>query len=371
MSKENIKLFNGDCLEVLDKLIEQKIQVNLTVTSPPYFNLRKYTNNNKNEIGIENTVEEYINNLSNIFKKIYNTTNTQGSCYVNISDTYDKKGNLLCVPDKFKIMMISLGWICRNEIIWHKPNAIPNSAKNRFTNDYEKIYFFTKSKEYIFNTQYEERKAKIVSSTGKESKETKYLSIEQEAGVRQGMSKARGTKLIEVRNYLPSQEVLVNYLRSKSSVKALSEVSNIKLTKIEHWFRKDKLGFAYPSAEDWRKVREYLDDYSDLFYEIDNGLLTVDYETDDINKNANKGRIKRAVWSINTKPSKYKHFAMYPEELILTPILASSNIGDIILDPFMGSGTTGIVSKKLMRGFIGIELGEDNFNIAKERIEKV
>jgi hypothetical protein len=185
------------------------------------------------------------------------------------------------------------------------------------------------------------------------------------------MCKVRGSKLIEVRNYLPSQEVLVNYLRSKSSVKALSEVSDIKVTKVEHWFRKDRLGFAYPSVEDWRKVREYLDDYSDLFYGIDNGLLTVDYETDDINKNANKGRIKRAVWSINTKPSKYKHFAMYPEELILTPILASSNIGDIILDPFMGSGTTGIVSKKLMRGFIGIELDEGYFNIAKERIEKV
>ncbi len=115
--------------------------IQMTVTSPPYFNLRKYTNKDE-EVGIENTVDEYIDKLEKIFYEVYRITKNDGSCYVNISDTYNNKGSLLCVPDRFKLMMVEMGWVCRNEIIWHKPNAIPNSAKTRFTNDFEKVLFF-------------------------------------------------------------------------------------------------------------------------------------------------------------------------------------------------------------------------------------
>ena len=126
------KIYNEDCLEGIRKIEDKTIQ--MTVTSPPYFNLRTYTDS-ENEVGRERNVDEYINNLKNIFLEVFRVTKDDGSCYVNISDTYGKNGSLLCVPDKFKLMMISLGWVCKNEIIWHKPNAMPSSAKNRFTND--------------------------------------------------------------------------------------------------------------------------------------------------------------------------------------------------------------------------------------------
>lgn len=363
-----VDLFEGDCLKVMDELIEKKIKINLTVTSPPYFNLRNYTDDNIFEIGKENCVDKYIENLIQVFKKVYDLTDKNGSCYINIGDTYDKYGSLLCVPDKLKIAMISIGWICRNEIIWHKPNAIPNSAKNRFTNDFEKIYFFTKSKKYNFNTQYEDRKTKI-SNTSIESKKSKYDSIKQETEVRQGMNKKRGSKIIEVRNNLPEQQYFVKYLRSKTNPKLLNQLTNIKLSKIEHWFRKDESGFAYPSVIDWNLIKPHIMDNSLEFNAIDYGITKIDYETDDINKNSHKGRLKRTTWSINTKPSSFKHFASFPEELIETPIKASSNRGDIVFDPFLGSGTTGVVSKRLNRNFIGVELNSNYLKIAKERIK--
>lgn len=367
------RLINGDCLEEMDKLIAEGVKVDLTITSPPYFNLRNYTNGNIKEIGRETKVEDYINNLQCVFKKVYQITNKQGSCYINIADKYGKNGGLLGIPDLFKIMMIKQGWICRNEIIWHKPNAIPCSAKNRFTIDYEKVFFFVKSKNYIFNTQYEKRVSSTPKSTknSKIKRDTKYLNVEQETSVRQGMNKKRGSKIIEKRNNLPSHKDFVNFIRKVSSVKTLSEDSNILKTKVEHWFRYDDAGFSYPSVEDWKAIRDFLNDWSIEFSKIDSGMVDVTYETDDINKNANKGRLKRTTWSIPTKASKVKHFASYPLELMQTPILASSNKENIVLDPFMGSGTTGVACKKLGRDFIGIELDKGYFDIANKRINDV
>ena len=363
-------MFNvkGDCIEALDYLIQNKIKVDLTITSPPYFNLRNYSEDQR-EIGQEKNPNDYINVLINLFNKIYLITNETGSCYVNIGDKYHN-GSLLCLPDKFKLEMIKNGWLCKNEIIWHKPNAIPSSAKNRFTNDFEKIFFFVKNKKYIFNTQYEKRKSTVTKKQNNNGI-SKYLSDEQEKSVRQGMSKTRGSKIIEKRYLLPKQEIFVNYLRSKTNIKKLSDDSGLSKTKIEHWFRKDNVGFSYPSVKDWLKVKDYINDWSDEFFEIDKGIMSVTYENDDINKNSSLGRIKRTTWTIPTKPSKFKHFAPYPEALIEAPILASTNENDVILDPFMGSGTTGLVAKKHNRQFIGIELESKYFSIAEERLNNV
>lgn len=366
-----INLINGDCLEEMDKLIKDGVKVDLTVTSPPYFNLRKYTNGNKLEIGTENNVEDYVNNLKEVFSRVYNLTNKKGSCYVNISDKYNKKGSLIGVPDMFKLMMIDIGWICKNEIIWHKPNAMPCSAKNRYTNDFEKVFFFVKSKKYIFNTQYEERITKPHANKKRKTKaDSKYLNLEQEASVRQGMNKSRGSKIIEKRNNLPSQKEFVDFMRKNTSIKILAENSTILETKIAHWFRYDESGFAYPTVEDWNSIKNLVNDWSNEFSDINFRLTDVDYETDDINKNSDKGRLKRTVWTIPTKASKLKHFAPYPEKLIITPILASSNINGIVFDPFMGSGTTGKVAIENDRGFIGIEIENNFFNISKKRLIK-
>ena len=370
---EEIKntIIQGDVMEVLKQLPNES--VDMCITSPPYWNLRDY--NHEGQLGNESNFKEYIDKLINVYREVYRVLKKEGSNWVNIGDVYSsnnrigvKKQSLIGIPDRFKIAMIDEGWLCRNEVIWHKPNAMPSSAKTRFNNDYEKMFFFTKDDLYYFKTQYEEMKTKKTEGI-KSKKESKYLSVEQESSVRQGMNRERGNKIIEVRKHLPSQEEFVNFMRARSNINIICENTNIKRSTVEHWFRRDVKGFSYPKVEDWNEIKYLLDDFSEEFSKIDFGLTHIDYETDDINKNTDKGRVKRAVWSINTKGFKGCHFAPYPEKLIETPIKACCPEGGIVLDIFMGSGTTGVVAKKQNKNYIGIELNKEYIEIAKERIE--
>lgn len=359
------KIYNEDCISTIKNMPNSFVQS--VITSPPYFNLRDYEHTN--QLGQESSVKEYIENLTSIFTVLYDKLKNDGLVYVNLGDSYSNK-SLLCVPDRFKISMIENGWLCRNDLIWHKPNAMPSSVKDRFVVDYERILMFSKTKKYKFNTQYDPRKTKATKSKGS-SNLGKYKSIDQEASVRQGMNKSRGTKIIEKRYNLPAQKEFVDFLRSKTSIKILSEeINTISKSKLAHWFRYDEAGFSFPSAEDWNAVKYLIDDWSEEFKEIDFKLNDITLELDDINKNAHKGRIKRSVWSVNTKPSKLKHFAPYPVELIEPLILSSTDKEDLVYDPFLGSGTTAVVSRDLGRSFIGSELNKEYIKIAEERIFK-
>jgi site-specific DNA-methyltransferase (adenine-specific) len=367
-SKINIglnKIYNMDCIEGLKALPDNCID--MVITSPPYYNLRDY--GTVGEIGQESTVDEYINKLLTVFNEIRRVLKDSGSCWVNIDDVYSKQ-TLLCIPDRFKQKMVENGWLCRNEIIWHKPNAMPSSAKSRFNNDYEKLYFFTKKTKYYFQTQYEPFKSVVPQKrkSAVTAVNSKYQSTDQETSVRQGMNKKRGEKLVILRKNLPNQEDFVEFMRSRTTIDDIAENSHIKRSKIEHWFRRDKSGFAYPSVEDWNNIKWLVDDWSDTFKKIDEQLNDITIETDDILKNADKGRIKRAIWSINTKPFKGCHYAPYPEELIETPILACCPEQGIVVDPFIGSGTTAVVATKNNRNYIGFELSKEYCEIAEQRI---
>lgn len=368
------KIINGDSLEVLKQIPSNSI--NMVITSPPYWNMRDYENDK--QIGNEETFQEYLNNLLDVFNEVYRVLKNDGSCWVNIGDAYSpnnnigvKKQSLIGIPDRFKLLMIDNGWICRNEIIWHKPNAMPSSAKTRFNNDYEKMYFFTKDDLYYFETQYEKAKTNLQKKVGKSNNnsKSKYKNLEQEASVRQGMNKARGNKIIEIRPNLPTQNEFVNFIRNKVNINTICNNIEISRTKVEHWFRRDVKGFAFPSIEDWNKIKFLLNDGSEEFLKFDEMLTFVKYETDDINKNIDKGRIKRAVWSINTKPFKGGHFAPFPLELVETPIKACCPSDGIVMDIFMGSGTVGVEAKKQGKNYIGIELNEQYVEIANERLK--
>ena len=201
---------------VLDKLKElPSDSVDMCITSPPYWNLRDYgfepavwdedeschhvwspINNKcfdctawKGQLGHEPSYQLFIKHLVDIFTETARVLKPTGTLWINIGDTYasSPKGNkepsglqsknygigqnvpmkrnvsygrvkqksLIGIPDRLKIALIDAGFICRNEIIWHKPNAMPSSAKDRFTNDSEKLYFFTKNKKYYFEQQFE------------------------------------------------------------------------------------------------------------------------------------------------------------------------------------------------------------------------
>ena len=177
------KIICGDCLEIL-KIIPSE-SINCCITSPPYWALRDY--GVEGQLGLESTFHEYLDRLIAIFDEVKRVLRKDGTCWVVLGDTYnsnhkagttDKKTGwkhgklakdyqgrggvdflpikaLLQIPSRFAILMTDHGWILRNEIIWYKPNAMPSSVKDRFTVDFEKVFFFVKEKKYWFEQQLE------------------------------------------------------------------------------------------------------------------------------------------------------------------------------------------------------------------------
>ena len=293
----------GDCRNTLKQFDEQ---ARTCVTSPPYYGLRNY-GNEENQIGQENTPEEFIDQLVSVFKEVRNVLTDDGTLWVNLGDSYynyrpgkgqsypkqsvsktnqdlptqcNKRGNkldglkekdLIGIPWMFAFAMRSDGWYLRQDIIWHKPNPMPESVKDRCTKSHEYIFLLSKNKKYYYDNE------------------------------------------------------------------AIKE----------------------PVKQDWgtrnRTNGKYHNSGSGL---SPHSGLTKSYDR----KN------KRDVWSITNKPYKGSHFAVFPPDLITPCILAGSEKGDIILDPFMGSGTTAMVAKQLGRDYIGCELHEEYSNLIDQRV---
>jgi len=178
------KIIQGDALTKLKEIPEKSI--NMVMTSPPYWALRDYGVDG--QLGLEPTFNEYINKLCNIFDEVKRVLRDDGTCWVNLGDTYSGGGGWIGIPDdwksistkskqkrfdnpskktelpskcltmipfRFAIEMVNRGWILRNTIIWHKPNCMPSSVKDRFTVDFEYLFFFSKKKKYYFEQQLE------------------------------------------------------------------------------------------------------------------------------------------------------------------------------------------------------------------------
>ena len=278
--------------------------VDMCVTSPPYYNLRDYKNSG--QIGAENTVKDFVENLCKVFDEIYRILKPTGSCWVNIGDTYDKK-RLLQVPSRFEIAMCDRGWHLRNEIIWSKPNPQPISSKDRFWGNHEKFFWFVKDvKKYYFN-----RDAILV----------------------------------------PQAEISIRRMFSKNN-----------MSKRKDFNATSKEGFAISSnSQDkhYARMREEMGIDKEFNYEelIKSGKCPTRPEFD--------------TWNIPSVTYKGAHFAVYPPELIEKPILSCCPEQGIVIDPFMGSGTTGEVAKLNNRRYIGLELNPEYAILANERISKV
>lgn len=301
--KEN-EIYQGNALDVLKTFPNKSIDC--VITSPPYWALRKY-GDDSNELGQEKTFQEYVIKLIEIFDEVKRVLKSEGTCWVNLSDTYagnkigktdnkvsdylkkessgiNKKSqsvqnkSLCNVPHRFAIAMTDRGWIQRNCIIWYKRNAMPSSVTDRFTVDYEPIFFFTKVKKYYFEQQFEK-------------------SI---------------------------------------------------------WYEKDKRALTGGITKSGKSITEQGNQYS-----IN--------KSGSFNKNSGY-RNCRSVWDIPTKASNVSHFAMYPEVLVERMIKAGCPKNGIVLDLFAGAGNTLTIAKKLGRKFIGIELYEKYIEIMKQRL---
>lgn len=311
-SKEELvnKIICGDSLSELKQFPSESID--LVVTSPPYYNLRNYQE--LKQIGTEKTPQYYIKNLINVFRECKRIIKKTGSIWINIADSYNGNKSLIGIPERFVIaMQDDLDLIRRNTIIWYKPSCIPSSIKDRFTINFEYFYFFVKEQKYFFDTQYEPMKSDIM----KELNRPKY-------------------------NY--------NSIKDYSSNK-VQVPSDIKLRILNKWKEKHHKfgGNKYPSNQD--------------------SVQNATYSGKDWIPNETLERIKRTVWSINTPNNTESHFATYPEELIEIPIKACTKENYIVLDPFLGSGTTAIKAQKMKRYYVGIDINSNYVNIANRRLK--
>lgn len=275
---DNATIYTGDALECLRQLPDKCVQC--CVTSPPYYNLRDYGVDG--QIGLEDTPEKYIEKLVDVFGEVKRVLKNDGTCWVNIGDSYAaggrgenrhhrekmsiktsigqslgpkkptgdlKKKDLIGIPWMLAFALRSNGWYLRSEIIWHKLNAMPESVTDRPSKAHEQIFLLSKSQKYYYDADAIKEKSIL------------------------------GGSIDEFRN-------------------------------------------------------------------------------------------KRSVWSLPTIPYTGSHFAVFPPLLIEPCILAGSQSGDLILDPFFGSGTTGEVALKHGRKVIGIELNPEYTQLWTARVKR-
>lgn len=389
------QILEGDCIKVMRTLGEKTVDV--IITSPPYFQLRDYEVDD--QIGNETNVEEYISKMTVWATECHRVLKDTGSLFLNIGDKYDKKG-LLMIPERLAIAICSAGWILRNKIVWYKPNHMPSSVKDRFCSAWEPIYFFTKNSERYYSQEYYcnldclrekpttesripfpktvslEEYEQILPKLNEFNTNKKTKGKFRNAGINKGASpgarqqsdityskmrkyECSDAEQIEIHKYLKEMAKI-----KKTTAKKLDILFGYK-SKAGHWLRLDH-GRSLPSVEDYKKLKEYLD--LDNRFDI---LLEEHYVLQSVQNNP-KGKAPEDLWSIPLKHEKgVQHFAMFPIELPLRIISAFCPSNGIVMDPFAGSGTTGLAAKTLHRSSILIELNKEFVNLIQKRMNEL
>jgi len=298
------KIIEGNCIEGMKQIPDGTVQT--CITSPPYWGLRDYGNGD--QIGLEETPDAYVQKMVEVFREVRRVLRDDGTVWLNLGDSYmaaknavpppqtvsgdnrgmptvvppnrkDQEGlktkDLVGIPWRVALALQADGWYLRQDIIWHKPNPMPESVEDRCTKSHEYIFLLSKKSHYYFNNE----------------------SIKEPTV---GMGK-----------------------------------TNIR-------FGGNKYGDSTDPKHATKSGNEY----------TDSGL-----------------RNKRSVWTVNTKGYKGAHFATFPRDLIVPCVLAGSPVGGIVLDPFNGSGTTGVVSLNLGREYIGCELNPEYIKLTETRIK--
>ena len=300
------KIITGNAIEVLKELPD--CSADCCITSPPYLGLRDY--GVSGQLGLENSVEAYINRLTDIFREVRRVLKNDGTLWLNIGDSYVssnseysncKRKDLIGAPWLLAFALRDDGWYLRQDIIWEKPNAMPESVKDRCTKSHEYIFLFSKQSKYYFD----------------------YEAIKEPA--------------VGFNNIVPAG--------SKGTLRP-----NSRLRKGNS--RTFRGGGVYTKGQSFNNSAEIM------------------RESHGNNENMTGLRNKRSVWTVATQGYKEAHFATFPEKLIVPCVLAGSRDGGIILDPFIGSGTTAVVAKKHNRGFIGTELNPEYAEMARRRLEE-
>ena len=309
------KIEFGDCRDTMRRWSSEGVKVQTCVTSPPYFGLRDYGHDG--QIGLEQTPEEYIAAMVDVFRCVRDVLADDGTLWLNIGDSYAanrtyqvpstkggpkhsdsqsaggkgskvpeglKPKDLIGIPWMLAFALRADGWYLRQDIIWHKPNPMPESVRDRCTKAHEYIFLLSKSERYFFDSEAMRERGVMTAGDSAGSKQRDTRTTHGVGGGNDGINKA-----------------------------------------------KEKLRLE---------------------------LLEKGYTT----------RNRRSVWTVATRPYKGAHFATFPPALIEPCILAGSRKGGIVIDPFMGSGTTASVAIKHGRQYLGCELNPEYGPLQERRI---
>jgi len=369
------KIYLGDALAVLKTFPDDFIDC--VITSPPYWGLRDY--GVEGQLGIEKAFDEYISKLCGIFDEVKRVLKPEGTCWVNLGDTFsgsmqgiggsgelskmqssnrgsffrmnngEKHGvetdlldKCLCnIPFRFAIEMCNRGWIQRNTIIWHKPNCMPSSADDRFTVDFEYLFFFAKQKKYYFEQQLE-----LVKEISLKRREYSHTSHKDSPYKKQ----CDGDNMYKFVNPSGRNKRCVWQITTQSFSEAHfatypEELCVIPIKAGCPQFVCKKCGKAR------EKILEHTEEYSKFL-----GKGWHDHKDD-----AGMGMRQVKKESVNG-------IKRYDEKGHTDCGCNAGFDGGIVLDPFMGSGTTGLVAKGLGRHYIGIELNSKYIEMANRRI---
>jgi DNA modification methylase len=335
-----VLIVQGDARRL--SLADQSVQT--VITSPPYWGLRDY--GQRGSLGLEPTPATYVSALVAVFTEVWRVLRDDGTVWLNLGDSYVanssnqvsqtkhhigsgfaganrngqtglKPKDLVGIPWRVAFALQAAGWYLRSDIIWAKPNPMPESVQDRPTRSHEYLFLLTKQAKYYYDA------AAIAEP----------VSGAMLREVEQGYS---GTGL---KDYASAG------VQNPSSVKARI-IANARLKGNARSFRG---GGAYTRGQSYS-----------------NDTL-VDREMHGNTPNLFLTRNKRTVWTITPKPFRGAHFATFPPQLVEPCLLAGSRLGDVVLDPFSGSGTVGVVATQHGRHAVLLDLSMPYCQIARQR----
>lgn len=328
----------GDCLKVLKDMDSNSIDC--VITSPPYWAMRIYDNaENVDEVGNEKDYRVYVSKLTEIFREVRRVLTKEGSLWLNLGDKYNDKA-LMGMPWRVALSLIDDGWILRNDVIWSQMKGT-QSCKDRLRDSYEHVFHFVKQKKYYYDADAIRIKPTLMPKVSKDST----ISATGVSGKKYRAQILQSTEL--------SQEEKDNALH------ALDEtLEKIRRGEIND-FRMAIRGVQRPWHSDNTKVSGRAKELQERGYYI-------------MNIGA-KGALPTDIWNIVPEDTwrKDNHYAVFPEELLRIPILATSPEGGWVLDIFSGTGSTVAAALKHRRKGIGIDLSEEYIKVAEQRIREM
>ena len=322
---------HGDAAVVLADLPGES--VDCAMTSPPYWNKREYANGG---IGLERDYREYVRNLSTVFGELKRVLKPTGSFWLNVGDSYQDK-RLVGIPWRVAFDMTdNQGWILRNSVIWNKVKGGMDTARDRLGNVHEVVFHFVKQARYYYDVdaiRANPHKAKIVNG-----------AVVSATGV----SGVRYRRQIELSTALSDEE------KRQAFAELDGMFSDLAAGRIAD-FRMIIRGQQRTTHSDSKKLSGRAKELSDK------GFYFLRYHP--------KGAKPADVWDILPEDTQGRkpHFAPYPVDLCMIPILATCPPEGIVLDPFSGTGTTLYAAQKLNRKSVGIDIAREYLDMTLER----